>query len=140
MAIVDPWETKELAAIQFLLVRCLLPELRGGLRTRIPGSAGTVNRGSGQCRKMLILLVCVGQGRRAGHGSGVRGRGKGARTVQEQAQEIIDEVLVGAAPEGALARARLRRCVFRLPGHPELALLEQLMSRGESYTSLKDLA
>ena len=83
MAIVDPWETKELAAIQFLLVRCLLPELRGGLRTRIPGSAGTVNRGSGQCRKMLILLVCrrtgpsgrprlrcPGQGERCPDGSG----------------------------------------------------------------------
>jgi hypothetical protein len=66
--------------------------------------------------------------------------GKGARTVQEQAQEIIDEVLGGTAPEGALARARLRRCVSRHPGHSELALLGQLMSRGESYTSLKGLA
>ncbi len=67
-------------------------------------------------------------------------RGNCARTVREQAQEIIDELLSGTAPEGARARARLRRCVFRHPGHPELALLEQLMSRGESYTSLKDLA
>lgn len=66
-------------------------------------------------------------------------RTKGAQTLRDQAQEIIDEVLGDTAPEKAQIRARLRRCVFRHPGHPELALLEQLMSRAESYTSLKDL-
>ena len=55
-------------------------------------------------------------------------RTKGPRTLREQAQEIIDEVLGDTALEKARTRARLRRCVFRHPGHPELALLEQLMS------------
>lgn len=65
---------------------------------------------------------------------------EGAQTLREQAQEIIDEVLSNTAPENARVRDRLRRCVFRHPGHPELALLEQLMNKDESYTSRKKLA
>lgn len=73
-------------------------------------------------------------------GAGAGAGANCARTVREQAQDIIDEVLDGTAPGRVLARDRLRRCVFRHPGHPELALLEHLMSRDESYTSLKNLA
>ena len=78
--------------------------------------------------------------RAAGPATGPPSGANCARTVREQAQDIIDEVLDGTAPEGALARDRLRRCVFRHPGHPELALRVHLMSRDESYTSRKDLA
>jgi hypothetical protein len=47
-------------------------------------------------------------------------------SLRWQAQEIIDEVLHSKAPDGELARARMRRCVARHPGEPEQALLEQL--------------
>lgn len=53
-------------------------------------------------------------------------------SIRWQAQEIIDEVLAGTAPEEELARARLRRCLAQNPGRPERALLQQLMLNRDS--------
>ena len=53
-------------------------------------------------------------------------------SLRWQAQEIIEEVLSRDEPGEELARARLRRCLARNPVRPERALLEHLITRGDS--------
>lgn len=53
-------------------------------------------------------------------------------TLQEQARELIDEILADTTAGAERNREQLEECVSRNPDRPEAALLEHLMNRTAS--------
>ncbi|AOY74125.1 hypothetical protein [Paenarthrobacter ureafaciens] len=55
--------------------------------------------------------------------------GAPAKTLREQARELIDELLADTTAGTERSRKQLEACISRNPGRPEAALLEHLMNR-----------